>query len=98
MVYLDSNKIMECVEWETITNDTVTFNVDGEKLRQAIYEDLKITIDDSDSEYEIKLIFQDVPFIRLHPNEVFTERDCKQFAVEMSNILTNRIKSKLNME
>ena len=46
MVYFDSVKIKECIDIEKITKDTVTLNVDGEKLIRQIYEDLKIELDD----------------------------------------------------
>ena len=46
MVYLDSIKIMECIDVESITSETITLNIDGEKLRNEIYQDLKIELKD----------------------------------------------------
>ena len=67
MVYLDSAKLKKCIDIEKITKDTVTLNIDGEKLIRQIYEDLKIELDD-DGPIQI-LKFQDAPFIEIYPNE-----------------------------
>ena len=48
MVYLDSVKIKECIDIEKITKDTVTLNVDGEKLIRKIW--MKISLLSSSSE------------------------------------------------
>lgn len=97
MVYLDSVKIMECVELETITKDKVTLNVNGEQLLNAIYEDVKIELDE-DFEIPVRLRFQDAPFIEIYPNELFDEENCKQLAIEIKNRLNSEIKTKLNLK
>ena len=76
MVYLDSVKIKECIDIEKITKDTVTLNVDGEKLIRQIYEDLKIELDDEGPIQTLR--FQDAPFIEIYPNEIFNEEACHQ--------------------
>ena len=41
---LDTVKLMECVDWDRITEDTVTINVDGEKLRETLYNEVHVTM------------------------------------------------------
>lgn len=98
MVYLDSVKIMECVELETVTNDKITLNVNGEQLLNGIYEDLKIELDDDDSEIPVILRCQDARFIEIYPNELFNEKNCRQLAIEIKNRLNSEIKTKLNLK
>lgn len=96
MIHFDSIKIMECIDVEKITNETVTLNVDGEKLLRQIYEDLKIELSPT-SDYPT-LNFQDAPFIKFLPNEVFPEEACKQLAIETMHRLNSQIRTKLNIK
>ena len=96
MVYFDSTKIMECIDVESITSETVTFKVDGEKLLNELYEDLKIEVDDY-SEIPVILRCQDARFIEIYPNELFDEKNCRQLAIEIKNRLNSEIKTKLNL-
>ena len=96
MVYLDSIKIKECIDVEKITKDTVTLNVDGEKLIRQIYEDLKIELSTT-SDYPT-LNFQDAPFIKFYPNEIFNEEACHQLAIETMHRLNSQIRTQLNIK
>lgn len=96
MVYLDSIKIMECIDIESITSETITLNIDGEKLRNEIYQDLKIELKD-DGPIQV-LTFQDAHFIEIYPNEIFNDEKCKQLAIEIMNRLNNEIQTKLNLK
>ena len=97
MVYFDSTKIMECIDVESITSKTVTLKIDGEKLLNELYEDLKIELKDSEGPIQ-ELTFQDAPFIHIYPNEVFDDKDCRQLAIEIMNRLNSEIKTKLNLK
>ena len=97
MVYLDSTKIMECIDVESITSETVTLNVDGVRLLNEIYQDLKIELKDNEGPIQ-ELTFQDAPFIQICPNEVFDEDDCRQLAIETMNRLNSQIRTKLNLQ
>ena len=96
MVFLDTDKIFNCVDWENVTKDKITINVDGEKLKQTIYEDLEVKIKEGEDN-PIKLTMMDYPFVEIYPNEIMTEDDCKRWAIEIRNTLNNRIKSKLKL-
>ena len=97
MVYFDSAKIMECIDVESVTSETVTFNVDGERLLNEIYEDIKIELDDTESN-QIILRCQDRPFIYIHQNKIFDEDNCRQLAIEVMNRINSQIRSKLNLK
>ena len=97
MVYLDSVKIMECVELETVSKDRVTLKIDGEQLLNAIYEDIKIELKDNDGPIQ-GLTFQDAPFVEIYPNDLFDEKNCRQLAIEIKNRLNSEIKTKLNLK
>lgn len=96
MVYLDSTKIMKCIDVKSVTSETITLNVDGEKLLDEIYEDLKIELED-DGPVKI-LRFQDAPFIEIYPNEIFNENNCRQLAIEIMNRQNSQIRTKLNLD
>lgn len=97
MVLLDSEKLVECVEWSTATDKRVTLKVDGEQLKKAIYDDIKIELADPDSIKPL-LRCQDAPFIEFYPNELFDAEDCNQIAIEIMNRINSQIKAKLNIE
>ena len=92
---LDSKKLMECVEWESVKGDEITIHVDGEKLKEEVYENLRIKLGRGEL---ISLSFQDGPFIEIIPNELFDEDYCKQLSIELMNRLNNTIKAKLNIK
>lgn len=96
MVFLDIDKLVNCVDWENATQDKITVNVDGEKLKQKIYEDIKVRLIEG-TENPIKLTMMDYPFVDIYPNEIMTEDDCKKWAIEIRNTINNRIKSKLKI-
>lgn len=98
MVHLTSTKIMECIDVEKITNETVTLNIDGEKLRQQLYDDLKFKTTTDYGDDVPAVYFQDAPFAKFYPNEVFDEEACKQLAIELTNRLNSQIKTKLNIK
>lgn len=97
MVYLDSVKIMKCVELETVTKDKITLKVDGEQLLNRVYEDIKIDLKDTEGPIQ-ELTFQDAPFIQIYPNEIFDEQTCRELAIEIQNRLNSEIKTKLNLK
>ena len=97
MVYFDSTKIMECIDVESVTSETVTLNVDGVRLLNEIYRDLEIELKDSEGPIQ-ELTFQDAPFIQIYPNEVFDEDDCRQLAIETMHRLNSKIRTKLNLQ
>ena len=97
MVYFDSTKIMECIDVESITSETVTLKVNGEKLLNELYEDLKIELDEKET-ILARLRCQDAPFIEIYPNELFDEKNCRQLAIEIKNRLNSEIKTKLNLK
>ena len=96
MVYLNSVKLKECIDIEKITKDTVTLNVDGEKLIRQIYEDLKIELDDDGPIQVLK--FQDAPFIEIYPNAIFNKEACHQLAIETMHRLNSQIRTQLNIK
>lgn len=96
MVFLDIDKLVNCVDWENVTQDKITVNVDGEKLKQKIYEDIQVRLIEG-TENPIKLTMMDYPFVDIYPNEIMTEDDCKKWAIEIRNTINNRIKSQLKM-
>ena len=95
-MFLDIDKLVNCVDWENATQDKITVNVDGEKLKQKIYEDIKVRLIEG-TENPIKLTMMDYPFVDIYPNEIMTEDDCKKWAIEIRNTINNRIKSKLKI-
>lgn len=95
MTFLDIDKIFNCVDWENVTQDKITINVDGEKLKQTIYEDLEVKIKERDD--SIKLTMMDYTFLEIYMNEIMTKDDCRKLAIEIKNIMNNRIRSKLNL-
>ena len=97
MVYLDSVKIMKCVELETVTKDKITLKVDGEQLLNRVYEDIRIDLKDIEGPIQ-ELTFQDAPFIQIYPNVIFDEQTCRELAIEIQNKLNSEIKTKLNLK
>lgn len=97
MVYLDSVKIKEYIDVKNITNESVTLKLDGEKLINDLYNDIRVDIKDNDGPVQ-ELECLDAPFIHIYPNEIFNEKDCKQLAIELKNMLNNRIRSQLNLK
>lgn len=91
----DTVKIMECVDWKRITADSVTLNVDGEKLRQTIYDEVHIEIEDNDSYITLQSGNHDL--VDITPNSVFNKQDCMYLAKDIQQILNNRIKAKLEL-
>lgn len=87
---------MKCIDIENVTNESVTLNVDGEKLLNELYQDFKIELDDEGPIQTLK--FQDAPFIEIYPNELYPEEKCRQLAIELMNRLNNEIKTKLNLK
>ena len=97
MVYLDSVKIKKYIDVKNITNESVTLKIDGEKLINDLYNDICVDITDNDGPVQ-ELECLDAPFIHIYPNEIFNEKDCKQLAIELKNMLNNRIRSQLNLK
>ena len=95
-MYLDSAKIMKYLDVKNITNESVTLKLDGEKLINDLYKDIHVDIKDNEGPVQ-ELECMDAPFIHIYPNEIFNEKDCKQLAIELKNILNNRIKSQLEL-
>ena len=93
---LDTAKLIECVDWEGITDDKVTINVDGEKLRETIYNEVKVTIKQH-HEDSFGLYSNGLMFCNITPGGIFSEDDCRQLAIEIQNKLNNRIRSKLDL-
>ena len=96
MVYFDSARMINSINIEKITSESITFNVDGEKLVKEIYEDLKIELNEEDTPY-IRLTCQDATFIQIVPNEIFDNETCRQIAIKIMNNLNNEIKTKLGV-
>lgn len=97
MVYLDSAKIMECIDIESVTKDTITLNVNGEELTKAIYEDIQIKLDEEEL-IPTRLTVMDAPFIEIYPNEMFTMDDCQELAVKIMDKLNSQIRAKLKIK
>ena len=93
---VDTAKIMECVDWERITGDTITVNVDGEKLRQTIYDEVHVTMK-KHHENSYGLYSNGLIFCNITPGGIFSEDDCRKLAIEIKNIMNNKIRSKLNL-
>lgn len=98
MVNLDSEKLMECIDVDKATEDSVTLTINGKKLIQEIYEDLKLDVREDYAEDVPAVYFQDSPFIKIYPNETFDEKFCNQLALEIRNRLNNEFKTKLGIE
>lgn len=96
-MFLDDIKLLNSVKWESATKDTVTLTVDGDLLRQEVYESLKLEIDEGFTD-TVRINFQDYPFIELIPNELFDENYCKQLATEIVNRVNEQMKSQLDIK
>lgn len=94
---LDTSKLIECIDWKGIDKNQITLNVDGEKLRETIYNELHVTIK-KHHENSIGLYSNGKLFINITPNKLFPEETCKQIATDIQYTLNNRIKSKLNLK
>ena len=84
MVNMDNEMLMNCVEWKTINKDTITLKIDGEKLREEIYNEICITIEDNDTYITLKSGYHDL--IDITPGSVFNKGDCLNIATEMKNV------------
>ena len=99
-MFIDPEKLKNIIEWETVTPDTVTINVNGEELKQLIYDNLKITIDgqDNDTKYDgetIVLRSNDIRIIEIHIGNFFSERDAALFAIQLQEQLNTQLKKSL---
>ena len=97
MVEFDNVKLMECVDWEQITKDTVTIKVDGEKLCETIYDEVHVVMR-KHHENSYGLYSNGILFCNITPGGIFSEKDCKQLAIEIKNTMNNRIRSTLNLK
>lgn len=93
----DNVKLMECIDWEQITKDTVTIKVDGEKLRETLYDELHVVMR-KHHENSYGLYSNGILFCNITPGGIFSENDCKQLAIEIKNTMNNRIRSTLNLK
>lgn len=97
MVYLDLVKIMECIDIESVTKDTITLNINGEELTKTIYEEVKIKLDERET-IPTRLTVMDAPFIEIYPNEMFTMDDCQELAVKIMDKLNSQVRAKLEIK
>lgn len=98
MVNLDSEKLIECIDVDKATEYSVTLNVNGKKLIQEIYEDLKLEVTEDYADDVPAVYFQDGPFIKIYPNETFDEKFCNQLALELCNRLNSEFKTRLGIK
>ena len=101
MVLITSQMLLECIDWETATKDTITIKkIDVEKLREMVYDDIKLSLDNygRDDEDTTTVYCQDAPFITLNTNELFSKENCEQLAIEIINRLNTEMKSRLRVE
>ena len=93
---LDNAKLMECVEWKRITEDEVILNIDGEKLRETLYNEVHVTMQvhhgDSYGLYSNGRLF-----CNISPGGIFSKKDCKELAIEIKTKMNNRIRSELKL-
>lgn len=95
-MYINDIQLLKSVKWDSITKDEVTLTINGEELRQEVYEELKLKIDERFSN-PVKVNFQDYLFLEITPNECFNEKECMQLAKEIVNTLNNQIKTQLKL-
>ena len=93
---VDTAKIMECVDWEGITGDTVTIKKKKKKLRQTIYDEVHVTMK-KHHENSYGLYSNGLIFCNITPGGIFSEEDCRKLAKKKKNTMNNKIRSKLNL-
>lgn len=94
---INDKKIRECVNIEETNKDQIVLNVDGEKILKQIYEDNKITMDET--EYSIRLFSGRFLFIEILLKKVpFTKDECKQIATELQSRLNSNMKHSLGIK
>ena len=90
--------LYDCIDFENITNDTVTIKCDGEKLREQIYNQLKIVMDDNPEIGCVALYQDNNLFACINATETITEDDVRRISLELMNRINNEIKTRLHME
>lgn len=95
-MYIDEIQLLKSVKWDSISKSEITLTINGEELRQELFEELKLKIDEN-SNHPIKIKFQDYSFVEIMPNECFNENECKQLAIEIINRINSELKTKLNL-
>lgn len=98
MVMLDSEKLIECIDVDKATEDSLTLTINGKKLIQEIYNDLKLEVKEDYADDVPAVYFQDGPFIKIYPNETFDEKFCNQLALELCNRLNSEFKTRLGIK
>lgn len=94
---IDKRTIMEYVNIEGTNGDQIILNIDGEGILKQIYDDNKITMQESDD--AIRLYSGSFLFIEILTNKVvFTKEDCKQIGTELQDRLNNTMKHSLGIK
>lgn len=92
---LDNAKLMECVEWKRITEDEVILNIDGEKLRETLYDEVHVKMEGNNGRY--KLYSNGKRFCTIRAGGILSEKDCQELAIEIKTKINNRIRSELDL-
>ena len=92
---LDNAKLMECVEWKRITEDEVILNVDGEKLRETLYDEVHVKMEGTNGRYN--LYSNGKRFCTIRAGGILSEKDCQELAIEIKTKINNRIRSELDL-
>ena len=86
-------ELMESIDWEKSDNEHIIINVDGDKLKESLYQSLKA---ESDIE-NLRLFIAGELFMDLHITETMPYDSCREWLKEIEVTLNNRIKSKLKI-
>lgn len=95
---IDDKIFYDNVNIEKTTKDYLVLNINGEQILQDLYDELKLELKEEDcDDYEMTLLFQDYPLIKIYPNEFFNEKDCKQLLIEIQNRFNDKFKTALRV-
>lgn len=94
---INDKKIMECVNIEGTNGNQIILNVDGERILKQVYDDNKITMEESNE--AIRLYSGSFLFIEILTNKVvFKKEECKQIAITLRDRLNNTMKHSLGIK
>ena len=91
--------IINNVNIEETTSNKIVINVNGEQLLHDLYNELKLEFKEEDwDDYEMILKFQEYPFIKIYPNDIFSERDCSKILISIQEELNKQLRESLGVK
>lgn len=95
----DEEIIYNNVNIEETNGDKLVINVNGDQILQDLYNEFKLELKEEDcNDDEMTLRFQDYPFVKIYPNDIFSERDCSKILISIQDELNKQLKEALGVK